>query len=45
MVKNYNTEGLMTKILGLERIVRDLSSDREGMNVEIEMLGLQRDDW
>jgi hypothetical protein len=45
MVKNYNNEGLMTRILDLEQLLKDLDGERESMGVEIEMLGLQRDDW
>ena len=45
MVKNYNNEGLMTRILDLESLVKELDRERENMRIEIDMLGKQRDDW
>ncbi|KAM3131178.1 hypothetical protein pb186bvf_016758 [Paramecium bursaria] len=45
MVKNYNSEGLISKLLDLQKLKNDLEQDRQQMKQEIELLGLQRDDW
>ncbi|CAD8213409.1 unnamed protein product [Paramecium octaurelia] len=45
MVKNYNSEGLISKLLQLQQLKNELEKDQQLMREEIEMLGMQRDDW
>ncbi|CAD8121377.1 unnamed protein product [Paramecium sonneborni] len=45
MVKNYNSEGLISKLLQLQQLKNELEKDQQLMREEIEMLGVQRDDW
>ncbi|CAK82755.1 unnamed protein product (macronuclear) [Paramecium tetraurelia] len=45
MVKNYNSEGLISKLLQLQQLKNELEKDQQQMREEIDMLGMQRDDW
>ncbi|CAD8157775.1 unnamed protein product [Paramecium octaurelia] len=45
MVKNYNSEGLISKLLQLQQLKNELEKDQQLMREEIDMLGMQRDDW
>jgi hypothetical protein len=39
MIKNYNNDGMMSRILDLEGLVKDLDTEIVSMQLEIEMLG------
>lgn len=45
MVKNYNNDGLMSRILQLDQEIAELKTERSNMNEEIQQLGYQRDEW